>query len=76
MESEQGKIEEQPPQEQPQPTQEQTQPQPTTEVLQVSTEPQTNANTNELTQEKKDTSKYILFYYFFLISNPKNIRSF
>ena len=74
MESEQGKTEEQPPQEQPQPTQEQTQPQPTTEVLQASTEPQTN--TNELTQEKKDTSKYILFYYFFLISNPKNIRSF
>ena len=74
MESEQGKTEEQPPQEQPQSIQEQKQPEPTTEVLQASTEPQTN--TNELTQEKKDTSKYILFYYFFLISNPKNIRSF
>jgi hypothetical protein len=67
MESEQGKTEEQPPQEQPQPTQEQKQPEPTTEVLQASTEPQTN--TNELTQEKKDTSKYILFFILLFLYN-------
>ena len=67
MESEQGKTEEQPPQEQPQSIQEQKQPEPTTEVLQASTEPQTN--TNELTQEKKDTSKYILFFILLFLYN-------
>jgi hypothetical protein len=63
MEAEKEKTEEKPPQEQPQPPQEQPQPQTvTTEVPLSSTEPP--ANPSELTQEKKDTSKYIFNFIF------------
>ena len=75
MEAEKEKTEEKPPQEQPQPPQEQPQPQTTTEVPPTSTEPP--ANPSELTQEKKDTSKYIfhfiLSYYNLIISHQENI---
>ena len=60
MESEKEKTEEKPPQEQPQPAQEQAQPQAVTEVPPPSTEQATNPS--ELTQEKKDTSKYIFHF--------------
>ena len=57
MESEREKTEEKPPQEQPQPTYEQALPQEAIEVPPPSTEQATNPS--DLTQEKKDTSKYL-----------------